>query len=129
MITGQQARELLDGTTEGPWEAVEGTDAIGPVLLYNLGGEAEWENRADQRLAAAAPALAETVAWLYGREPDTHHPDEGTWWETDGFLLSLAKDGVAIHDDQGATTTYLNSDQAIEFARALIAAAEQARHE
>lgn len=93
-ISGQQARELLDGTTPGPWEwrerrggdtaapdrmtlGTEFQDALktfdGEDYLSGVNGSIE-----DLNLAATAPELAETVVWLYDRIREIHN-DQRCW--------------------------------------------------
>ena len=131
-ITGRQARDLLDGTTPGPWEARPN----GVVVSYATGAQIQLvghNQRAlgDAPLMAAAPALAETVAWLYGSEPNEPYDE----WRIDAeFGL---RGHVHIADNQDGTVelvtgpygvaTYLKPDEAVEVARALLAAAEEAR--
>lgn len=110
-ISGQQARELLDDTTPGPWTATKDhimrvgweqrererspwdDDDLIPWLADEsehvlMNPEPEWkpltENRADMLLAAAAPELAATVGWLYSQ---TGHNYDGDWMldKTDPF--------------------------------------------
>lgn len=101
-ITGQQARDLLDGTTPGPWEwrhndypeHDEAHDALGngdKAALRSQDAEqySSWVSGSEQdrALAAAAPALAETVAWLHDRlaeiEADRDaKADEAERWKT-----------------------------------------------
>lgn len=119
-VTGDQARELLEGTTEGEWSRskdrhltntlVSGDRTIAICSHY------------DVDLIAAAPALAETVAWLYGRESD----DEGIW--DDHYQVSAMADGRVAVFDHEATTTFFTPDETVEFARAMLAAAERARN-
>ena len=78
-ITGREARNLLDGTTPGPWEARPN----GVVVSYATGAQIQLvghNQRAlgDAPLMAAAPALAETVAWLYDRIREIHN-DQRCW--------------------------------------------------
>ena len=103
-ISGRQARELLDGSTPGPWTATEdhiirlGREKRGRQSPWDdddpdpwmadesdhvlMNPEPEWkpltENRADMLLAAAAPVLAETVTWLYERIREIHN-DQRCW--------------------------------------------------
>lgn len=75
--------------------------------------------------------LAETVAWLYGGEPNEPYDE---WRIEAGFGL---RGQVHIADNQDGTVelvtgpygvaTYLKPDEAVEVARALLAAAEEAR--
>ena len=105
-ISGQQARELLDiwaGDVEG-------------LIFAQLGA-----GRSYGDLFGAAPALAETVAWLYGRKSD----DEAVW--DDKYEVSVMADGRVAVFDHEATTTFFTRDEAVEFARALLAASEEAR--
>ena len=85
-ITPDQARELLDGATQGPWRALhdqwEDEDGTPCEDFYVLGGpdgilhtedfDPDTHNPvANTALAAAAPALAQTIAgmrWEYAVE-------------------------------------------------------------
>ena len=131
-ITGRQARDLLDGTTPGPWEARPN----GVVVSYATGAQIQLvghNQRAlgDAPLMAAAPALAETVAWLYGSEPNEPYDE----WRIEAE--AGLRGHVHIADNQDGTVelvtgpygvaTYLKPDEAVEVARALLAAAEEAR--
>lgn len=128
-ITGRKARELLDGTTPGPWQAYaqmrhpeSPTYIVGPdgqrVAGDSMGDGVTHRN---SPLVTAAPDLAETVAWLYGRESD----DEAVW--DDKYEVSVMVDGTVAVFDHEATTTFFTRDEAVGFARALLAAAEEAR--
>lgn len=139
-ITGQQARELLDGIIPGPWELettrIDGPFDIASDVVTGVGPiEALWMNTgpeaclgggdADLRLAAAAPALAETLAWLYGREADR----VGGWTDLryelgDGFRVDLRGDRVSV--GTGRLSMHFSRDEAVELARALLAAAQEA---
>lgn len=147
-VTGDKARKLLEGTTEGPWEIetyhVGGPfDAHGDVVtdigpLHSL-----WMNTSpesciggsdeDQRLAAAAPALAETIAWLYGQ---TGHDDHGEWGleqhhNYDYKYASVDSDGegkVELSTGPYGQAIHLYPDEAVEVARALLTAAEKVRN-
>lgn len=57
-ITKEQARELLDGTTEGPWRIDVGEDSYGFDQEYL---DVDLEDEDNLVLAAAAPDLAATV--------------------------------------------------------------------
>lgn len=84
-ITGRQARELLDGITPRPWRHsiesetgetahyVRSGDEHLAVFTGNYSGASE-----DGELIAAAPDLAETVAWLYERIREIHN-DQRCW--------------------------------------------------
>ena len=136
-ITGRQARELLDGITGGQWFCYHDMDAEEGEPVSTLQTEypdsdiapvADGDgvrNPADGRLLAHAPDLAETVAWLYGRPSDETVPGD-EHWDTEGFLVEVRDGRVAMFDDE-ATTTYLSVDQTVDLARALLAAAEEAR--
>lgn len=68
-ITPEQARELLDGATPGPWEALFDNEAIetdASTVLCNTDGAVEWGRNTehDVPLAAAAPDLAQTIAGM-----------------------------------------------------------------
>ena len=138
-ITGAQARELLDGTTPGPWEwrhndypeHDEDHDALGngeKTALRSQDAEqySSWVSGSEQdrALAAAAPTLAETVAWLYGKSIT---PDE-----SEGDYYSTFRGGYT-YADQGhvhlnvALSDAFTPDEAVDLARALLAAAEKAR--
>ena len=70
-ITPEQARELLDVATPGPWGRTGMgalTDTDGKVLVNGPDGNMD---DSDADLAAAAPDLAQTIAgmrWEYGVE-------------------------------------------------------------
>ena len=129
-VTGQQARELLYGATPGPWEwatkeypehdADHETLGNGDqVALRSWDAEdyASWIGGSpqDKALAAAAPALAETVAWLYGADSEVERFNYGVWATKGG--VDVATTGVEK----------LSPDEAVDLARALLAAAEKAR--
>lgn len=86
-ITPDQARELLDGATPGPWEALFDNEAIetdASTVLCNTDGAVEWGRNTehDVPLAAAAPELAQTIAgmrWEYGVE---QHTLDNPHWHT-----------------------------------------------
>ena len=128
-ISGRQARELLDAATPGPWRHDRDME-MGESAHYVRYGDGEHlavftgnysGANEDGELIAAAPALAETVAWLYGRESD----DEAVW--DDKYEVSVMVDGTVAVFDHEATTTFFTRDEAVGFARALLAAAEEAR--
>lgn len=142
-ITGQQARHLLEGATPGPW-AVEhdanahpedcewSVESVAPQLddpigVVDFDGVVQGEN--DANLIAAAPALAETVAWLYGREANGGH--SGQWhqsrlkWRGAWAVMRI---GGAV-DVTVNSPASLDPDEAADLARALLAAAEEARDE
>lgn len=144
-ITGREARDLLDGTTPGPWEAgpsmtLSTTVAVfshgyGPVAFISNreGGVDEVPAMTDGALAAAAPTLAATVAWLYGREPDGPGPHfhRGRMGEYDQEAVASHPDAGVVEvyaaHDHGEASAFLTPDEAVDLARALIAAAEEAR--
>lgn len=128
-ITGREARNLLDGTTPGPWVWDQQLECVvdPPYSLADLHINAEGNGE----LIATAPELAKTVAWLYGSEPNEPYDE----WRIDAeFGL---RGHVHIADNQDGTVelvtgpygvaTYLKPDEAVEVARALLAAAEEAR--
>lgn len=147
-ITGQQARELLDGATPGPWrwevrdypEYDEGYEVLGNGTETALRSQdadqyASWVvgSDRDKDLTAAAPALAETLAWLYGREPDGYGDNVHR-----GVISQYDQEAVAAHPEAGTVEVYaahdhgeasamLTPDEAVDLARALLAAAEAAR--
>lgn len=124
-ITGQQARELLVAATPGPWEChlpdrddwwirdVPTADKYSGVL-----GHGGMQDEGDARLAAAAPDLAETVAWLYGREADAKQ----VFSTHAGYIFSSGGVVSGTWLDE-----HLTPDEAVDLARALLAAAEEAR--
>lgn len=123
-ITGQQARDLLRGTTPGPWEPV-GADIDSPEGQIGGAWDGEVGRLANAELMAAAPDLAETVAWLYGREPDR----VGGWTDLryglgDGFRVDLRGDRVSVGTVR--LSMHFSRDEAVDLARALLAAAEEA---
>ena len=82
-------------------------------------------------IAGRDPALAETVAWLYGKEPTQSWPDDnesayefGRSDNGDWHRVSVWQNGQAINI---TVTDTLTPDQAVEAARALLTAAEKAR--
>lgn len=133
-ITGQQARELLDGSTPGPWTAYgimrhpeTPTYIVGPdgqQIAGSMMGDGV-EHR-DSDLVRAAPQLAETVAWLYGREYDEGEgPDESKTYYGNGIWY------IEADPEQGVSLGYdlyrgMTPDEAVDLARALLAAAEEA---
>ena len=95
-ITPDQARELLDGATPGPWEAYDPGD--NSARLYGHHDErlvkhvkpqesaGSYMDRADGELAAAAPDLAQTIAGMT-EEWRCEADFDGTWaglttWES-----------------------------------------------
>lgn len=72
-ITPEQARELLDGATPGPWEASY-DEIYCATRLYERGEGDEIDDEDSWELARHAPDLAQTVAalrWEYGVEQAT----------------------------------------------------------
>lgn len=138
-ITGAQARELLDGTTPAPWEAKHRSHPMrgGDFISISPAEEAGWMKSRSARtvcevtdnhspnaaLITAAPVLAETVEWLYGREPDREDSEGHTEWEVDLFL-EVSTFGGMVYDLDGRE---FSPGHAVEYARALLAAAETAR--
>lgn len=138
-IGGKQARELLNGTTPGPWLAMDYEHAlrsIGPIYGDSLAAPEVGDgyliaSDADAELTAAAPALAETVAWLYGREPE--HPDMGIhsvplmrFSGNDADVVYAAKGGAIVFDVDGG---FRSIEEAEDFARAVLAVVEESRRE
>ena len=62
-ITPDQARELLDGATPGPWDASFDNEADA-TRLYPWGGDEEIEDTDSWELARRAPELAQTIAGM-----------------------------------------------------------------
>lgn len=84
VVTPDQARELLDGTTPGPWEALFDNEAIETdtsTVLCNTDGAVEWGRNIehDVPLAAASPDLAQTIAGMT-EEWGVRFPDGSEWW-------------------------------------------------
>ena len=108
-VTGDQARRLLD-----------------EMVDYDF--RAEFDHQGDSNLCVAAPDLAETVAWLYGREHTSADGDGVVWADKSGGLQVIADNcprQVFVMDDEGSWA--YTPDEAVELARALLAAAEKAR--
>lgn len=87
--TPEQARELLDGATPGPWSEDESNIMNhdgDPLLSDGLFGDPNWYNDRDLTLMTAAPDLAQTIAgmrWEWRCEANF----DGTWaglttWES-----------------------------------------------
>lgn len=111
-ITGREARELLH-------LAHHGTGLV--------------KRDADHVIHRDSYAFAETIAWLYGREPDGPgaHVHRGRTGEYDQEAVAAHPEtGVvevyAAHD-HGQAPAFLTPDEAVDIARALLAAAEEAR--
>lgn len=128
-ITGQQARALLDGSQlarSGNWyDEGDAAEMLDPLAYHDVSGDAA--------LISASVSLAETVAWLYGREPDgpTPHIHRGQTGEYDQEAVAAHPEtGVvevyAAHD-HGDASAFLTPDESVDLARALLAAAEEAR--
>lgn len=124
-ITGQQARDLLDGITEGPWEffhdewghdddgearfeqwgVIGGSDGImsasprDSLFGADNGLVDDHDHAANLTLAAAAPALAETVAWLYERIAEIHN-DQRCW--ADAYRAPIPDDPWSILPERAA---------------------------
>lgn len=149
-ITGREARELLDGTTPGPWEffhdewghndddearfeqwgVIGGSDGImsssprDSLFGADNGLVDEHDHAANLTLAAAAPALAETVAWLYGAEVWATD-DHGPWWRGKDWEAAVEENGTV----EVTVDRRLAPDEAVDLARALLAAAGEARRD
>lgn len=130
-IGKREARDLLRGTTPGPWEP-EFEVGIYPALRMDADDEIAWTCAADRDLAIASPDLAQTIAWLYGRE--AYDEDDRVWltysWElgvSPGGRVRMMLRDVEV-DDIGAWMHHVEPDEAVDLARALLAAAEEARN-
>lgn len=117
-ITPEQARELLDGATPGPWRALhdqwEDEDGTPCEDFYVLGGpdgilhtedfDPDTHNPvANTTLAAAAPDLAQTIAalrWEYAVETMVEGEWEDIWdlWAAEKETRKEYAD--LIHDDE-----------------------------
>ena len=115
-ITGRQARELLNiwsGDVEG-------------LTFAQLGADRSYGD-----LFGAAPALAETVAWLYGQTGQDYDGD----WQLDHHdpyyqFAAVRPDGegrISLAVGPYGQEILLDPDEAVEVARALLTAAEDAR--
>lgn len=116
-ITPDQARELLNGATPGPW--VKRRDRDGdqlPVVVSTTRGDRHHimtaepaaspeRQQADTTLIAAAPDLAQTIAgmeWEYGLRQPCPEPDaEGELYTSWGYRLFAAKAAFAGLTDRG----------------------------
>ena len=93
-MTPEEARDLLDGTTPGPWEWSEGKDQNGEfVALRGPDGVTDalrtWDGdlyasgvhgtNADKALAAAAPTLAAMIAGMRAEYRAEQQADGGKW--------------------------------------------------
>lgn len=106
-ITGRQARELLE-------------------LARNGTGLAKRD--ADHVIHRDAYTLVETVAWLYGREPGEY----GYQFVSEQEYVFAKADGSVVYvdnDPDWEPKRYMSPGEAVDLARALLAAAEEARHE
>lgn len=111
-----------------PWLADESDHVL-------MNPEPEWKpltkNRTDMLLAAAAPVLAETVAWLYGQTGQDYDGD----WQLDHHdpyyqFAAVGPDGegrISLAVGPYGQEILLDPDEAVEVARALLTAAEEAR--
>ena len=82
-ITPEQARELLDGATPGPWRSEYDNEIIETntsIVLYNTDGDVSWGHNIehDVPLIAAAPDLAQTIAGMR-YEYAVEMMDDGEW--------------------------------------------------
>ncbi|MGN0100743.1 MAG: hypothetical protein ACI39C_07370 [Dietzia sp.] len=121
-ITGREAREMLDVCP--PWDRMKIAQTV------------DLDHGPDRAvLAGAAHDLAETVAWLYEREPDGHKND---WPEIPSWRIAGDRDFMDDDVDVWLPTHggrialdriegNLSPRQAVGLARALLAAAERAR--
>lgn len=133
LITGAQARELRDGISPAPWEAVHRNHPMrgGDFISISPANEDGWmvsrsartvcevtdNHSPNAELIAAAPALAETVAWLHG-----HHDAVA---EDGCHVIATAKGKVLVWV---TPQDHLDPDDAVDLARTILAAAESARH-
>lgn len=133
-ITGRQARDLLDGTTPGPWEVEDRSPNMGgrsfvirqaEVPGIRVQGITYGFNN-NPELLAAAPALAETIAWLYGAEGQDGHYGKRRWPLGTSWEVALWRGLISI-GPEGGGIAFRTPELAEEAARALLAAAEEAR--
>ena len=128
-INGRQVRNLLDGSRlarSGNWyDEGEAAEMLDPLAYHDVSGDAA--------LVSASVDLAETVAWLYGREPDGPAPNvhRGRTGEYDQEAVASHPEAgvveVYVAHDHGDASAFLTPDEAVDLARALLAAAEEAR--
>lgn len=139
MITGSQARDLLEGSSEGPWEASSSEATMNDQSQWRIGKHHALQvarsvmRGVDARLMAAAPDLAETVAWLYGREADGYgkgvHRGRMSEYDQEAVAAHPQSGVVEVYaaQDRGDASAMLSPDEAVDLARALLAAAQEAR--
>ena len=78
-ITPDQARELLDGATPGPWDA-SFDDEADATRLYPWGEDEEIEDRDSWELARRAPDLAQTIAGMtWQHAVEVYNADAKCW--------------------------------------------------
>lgn len=98
-ITGREARELLDDFNNP-------RTPIGDLPVRGL---------------------LETLAWLYGREPDGHDPHRGSEWNVWPKVGYTTEGDIRIVSERSGTGFTMPKLAAIELARALLTAAEEHR--
>ena len=114
-ITPDQARELLDGATTGPWRALHdqwedegGTPCEdfyvlgGPDgILYTEDFDPDTHNPvANTTLAAASPDLAQTIAGMTEVWAVEEQADDGGWWRITTWHMNR-EDLDSFHDRPG----------------------------
>lgn len=96
-MTPDQARDLLDGTTPGPWkwvsgkddnieyEALRGPDGANALRTQDAEMYASWIHGtdADKALAAHAPDMARTIAAMQPKYRAEYQTVGGHWFPTD----------------------------------------------
>lgn len=105
-ITPDQARELLDVATPGPWRE-DGSNIMNhdgdPLLSDWSFGDPNWYNDRDITLMAAAPELAQTIAGMteeWGVEADSNalFPVNEEWHPNGEYFTESRADAEAVRD-------------------------------
>ena len=94
-ITPDQARELLDGATPGPWDA-SFDDEADATRLYPWCEDEEIDDGESWELARNAPGLAQTIAGM--REEwavEMYHDVDDTWRQYTTWVAT--REGASQH--------------------------------
>lgn len=129
-MTPEEARDLLDGTTPGPWEWADGKDndveyealrgpgGVNALRTQDAEEYASWivGTNANKALAAAAPTLAAMIAGMreeWGVHVTGYPKNIADWWEicdgpadsTEWFADEEAAEAFATErEDEGFNT-------------------------
>jgi hypothetical protein len=98
-ITPDQARELLDGATPGPWWIHPAYGTVEPDVISGEGFRFVATDE-DLNLSAKAPDLAQTIAGMTEVWGVEEQADDGGWWRITTWHMNL-KDLDAFHDRPG----------------------------